>query len=129
MVVIRLRRLGAKKRPFYHVIVADKRYAATGRFIEQVGIFNPIAAGKEVRLRLDVEAINAWIAKGAQPSDRVKRLLWENEQGEEAVLKAKAEKHAAAVAAKKAAAEATAKAAAEAAAAEAAAAEAAPAEA
>ena len=129
MVVIRLRRLGAKKRPFYHVIVADKRYAATGRFIEQVGIFNPIAAGKEVRLRLDVEAINAWIAKGAQPSDRVKRLLWENEQGEEAVLKAKAEKHAAAVAAKKAAAEAKAKAAAEAAAAEAAAAEAAPAEA
>ena len=129
MVVIRLRRLGAKKRPFYHVIVADKRYAATGRFIEQVGIFNPIAAGKEIRLRLDVEAINAWMAKGAQPSDRVKRLLWENEQGEEAVLKAKAEKHAAAVAAKKAAAEATAKAAAEAAAAEAAAAEAAPAEA
>ena len=119
MVVIRLRRLGAKKRPFYHVIVADKRFAASGRFIEQVGIYNPIASGKEIRLRLDVESINAWIAKGAQPSDRVKRLLWEAEQGEEAVLKAKADKHDAAVAAKKAAAEAKAKAEAEAAAAEA----------
>ncbi len=124
MVVIRLRRLGAKKRPFYHVIVADKRFAATGRFIEQVGIFNPIATGKEIRLRLDIEAINSWISKGAQPSDRVKRLMWEAEQGEEAVLKAKAEKHAAAVAAKKAAAEAKAKAAAQEAAQEAAPAEA-----
>jgi len=113
MVVIRLRRLGAKKRPFYHVIVADKRFATTGRFIEQVGFYNPIATGKEIRLRLDLEAINAWIAKGAQPSDRVKRLMWEVEQGEEAVLKAKADKHAAAVARK---AEAKAKAAAEAAA-------------
>ena len=118
MVVIRLRRLGAKKRPFYHVIVADKRFAATGRFIEQVGIYNPIARGKEIRLRLDLESINAWIAKGAQPSDRVKRLLWEAEQGEEAILKAKADKHDAVVAAKKAAAEAKAKAEAEAAAAE-----------
>ena len=118
MVVIRLRRLGAKKRPFYHVIVADSRFAATGRFIEQVGIFNPVANGKEIRLRLDLESINAWIAKGAQPSDRVKRLLWEAEQGEEAVLKAKEEKHAKVVAARKAAAEAKAKAEAEAAQAE-----------
>ena len=75
MVVIRLRRLGAKKRPFYHVIVADKRFAATGRFIEQVGIYNPIARGKEIRLRLDLESINAWIAKGAQPTETVKNLL------------------------------------------------------
>lgn len=119
MVVIRLRRLGAKKRPFYHVIVADKRFAATGRFIEQVGIFNPVACGKEIRLRLDIESINAWIAKGAQPSDRVQRLLKEAEMGEEAVLKAKADKRAAAQAAKQAAAEAKAKAEAEAAAAEA----------
>lgn len=58
MVVIRLRRVGAKKRPFYHVVVADQRFAATGRSIEQVGIFNPIAKGKEIRLRLDVERIN-----------------------------------------------------------------------
>ena len=102
MVVIRLRRLGAKKRPFYHVIVADKRFAATGRFIEQVGIYNPIARGKEIRLRLDLESINAWIAKGAQPSDRVKRLLWEAEQGEEAILKAKAKAEAEAAAAESA---------------------------
>ncbi len=112
MVVIRLRRLGAKKRPFYHVIVADKRFAATGRFIEQVGIFNPVACGKEIRLRLDIESINAWIAKGAQPSDRVQRLLKEAEMGEEAVLKAKAAKREAALAAKQAAANAKAEAAA-----------------
>ena len=103
MVVIRLRRLGANKRPFYHVIVADQRFATSGRFIDQLGFFNPIASGKEVRLRLDVEKINAWIAKGAQPSERVKRLLKENEMGVEAVMKAKQEKHDKAVAAKKAA--------------------------
>ncbi len=106
MVVIRLRRLGAKKRPFYHVIVADSRFAASGRFIEQVGFFNPIATGKEVRLRLDMEAINAWISKGAQPSDRVKQLIKENEMGEEAVLQARAAKREAVLAARKAAAEA-----------------------
>ncbi len=102
MVVIRLNRLGAKKRPFYHVVVADSRFAASGRFIEQVGFFNPIATGKEVRLRLDVETINNWISKGAQPSDRVKRLLQENEMGIEAVLKAKEEKRVRKLAAKKA---------------------------
>ena len=93
MVVIRLRRLGTNKRPFYHVLVADQRFAASGRFIEQVGFFNPIASGKEVRLRLDVEAINAWIKKGAQPSDRVLRLLKENEMGAEAVAQARKDKH------------------------------------
>jgi small subunit ribosomal protein S16 len=112
MVVIRLRRLGAKKRPFYHVIVADKRFAATGRFIEQVGIFNPVACGKEIRLRLDIESINAWIAKGAQPSDRVQRLLMEAVMGVVAVLMAKAAKREAALAAKQAAAKAKAEAAA-----------------
>lgn len=100
MVVIRLRRLGTNKRPFYHVLVADQRFAASGRFIEQVGFFNPIASGKEVRLRLDVEAINAWIKKGAQPSDRVLRLLKENEMGAEAVAQARKDKHDKAVAAK-----------------------------
>ncbi|EFY06589.1 ribosomal protein S16 [Succinatimonas hippei YIT 12066] len=106
MVVIRLRRLGAKKRPFYHVVVADSRFSATGRFIEKVGFFNPIACGNEVRLRLDVEAIQNWIAKGAQPSPRVQRLLKENEMGPEAVAKYKADKHAAEVAFRKAKAEA-----------------------
>ena len=106
MVVIRLRRLGAKKRPFYHVIVADSRFAASGRFIEQVGFFNPIASGKEVRLRLDMEAVNSWIAKGAQPSVRVKLLIKESEMGAEAVMQARAAKREAALAARKAAAEA-----------------------
>ncbi|MBQ9275765.1 MAG: 30S ribosomal protein S16 [Succinivibrio sp.] len=100
MVVIRLRRQGAKKRPFYHVMVADQRFAATGRFIEQVGFFNPIAAGKEVRLKLDVEKINSWVAKGAQVSDRVKLLLKENEMGPEAVQQAREQKRAAIKAAK-----------------------------
>lgn len=100
MVVIRLRRQGAKKRPFYHVMVADQRFAATGRFIEQVGFFNPIAAGKEVRLKLDVEKINSWVAKGAQVSDRVKLLLKENEMGPEAVQRAREQKRAAIKAAK-----------------------------
>lgn len=112
MVVIRLSRQGAKKRPFYHVIVADSRFAASGRFIEKVGFFNPIARGQEVRLRLDMEAVNAWIAKGAQPSDRVKQLIKETELGAEAVAQARAAKHEAKLAANKAAAEAKAAAAA-----------------
>lgn len=94
MVVIRLRRIGAKKRPFYHVVVADSRFPATGRFIEQVGFFNPIAAGQEVRLKLDMERINYWISTGAQPSDRVLRLTREHEMGPEAVQELRARKKA-----------------------------------
>lgn len=75
MVVIRLARFGAKKRPFYRVMVADSRRARNGRFIEQVGFFNPLAKGKEERLRLDLTTVKAWIAKGAQPSDRVASLI------------------------------------------------------
>lgn len=75
MVVIRLARGGAKKRPFYHVVVADKARARNGRFIENVGFYNPIAAGKEVKLKLDVQRIQEWIKKGAQASDRVKHLI------------------------------------------------------
>jgi len=75
MVVIRLSRGGAKKRPFYHIVVADKQRSRDGRFIEQLGYFNPIAAGKEVRLLLDLERVQHWISKGAQPSDRVKHLI------------------------------------------------------
>ncbi len=87
MVVIRLRRYGAKKRPFYHVVVADSRFAVTGRFIERVGFYNPIAAGGEVRLQLDVERIEHWVKNGAQKSPRVERLLVENQMGPEAVAK------------------------------------------
>jgi small subunit ribosomal protein S16 len=75
MVVIRLSRGGAKKRPFYHIVVADKRRARDGRFIERLGYFNPIAAGKEVGLSLDAERAEFWINQGAQPSDRVKHLI------------------------------------------------------
>ena len=121
MVVIRLRRAGAKKRPFYHVVVADSRFAATGRFIEEVGFFNPIARGQEVRLNLNIDRVNYWKGVGAQPSDRVARLIKDFELGAEAVAAYKTAKYEKAVAARKAAAEA---AAAEAAAAEAAAAEA-----
>ena len=75
MVVIRLSRGGAKKRPFYHIVVADKRRSRDGRFIERLGYFNPIAAGKDVRLMLDIERAQYWINNGAQPSDRVKHLM------------------------------------------------------
>ncbi len=75
MVVIRLSRGGAKKRPFYHVVVADKRCARDGRCIERIGYFNPIAAGKEIRLQLNNERIQYWISQGAQPSERVQKLL------------------------------------------------------
>ena len=75
MVVIRLARGGSKKRPFYQVVVADKRAARDGRFIEKIGFFNPLARGKEVETRIDLEAYNAWIAKGAQPTDRVASLV------------------------------------------------------
>lgn len=75
MVVIRLSRSGAKKRPFYHIVVADKQRSRDGRFIERIGYFNPIAAGKEVRLTLDMARAQHWITNGAQASDRVKSLI------------------------------------------------------
>lgn len=74
MVVIRLARGGAKKRPFYHVVVADSRSARDSRFIERLGFYNPIARGGEIRLRLDSERLQQWVEKGAQVSDRVKTL-------------------------------------------------------
>lgn len=75
MVVIRLSRGGAKKRPFYHVVVADKRRARDSRCIERVGYFNPIASGKDVRLLLNSERVQYWLSQGAQPSDRVQQLI------------------------------------------------------
>jgi len=75
MVVIRLARTGSKKRPFYHLSVADQRFPRDGRFIERVGFFNPLAKGQEERLRVDLERVEYWISKGAQPSDRVAKLL------------------------------------------------------
>lgn len=77
MVKIRLSRGGAKGRPFYHIVVADERKARDGRNIERVGFYNPVAAGKDVRLQLDTEKVNAWVAKGAQLSDKVRWLMKE----------------------------------------------------
>ncbi len=77
MVTIRLARSGAKKRPFYHLTVADSRTSRDGRFIERVGFFNPIACGQEERLRVDNERIDYWVSKGAQVSERVARLVKE----------------------------------------------------
>ncbi|MTI12409.1 30S ribosomal protein S16 [Sansalvadorimonas verongulae] len=75
MVTIRLARGGSKKRPFYHLTVADSRNASTGRFIERVGFFNPQARGQEERLRVDTDRVDHWVKQGAQMSDRVKQLL------------------------------------------------------
>ncbi|MEH6575924.1 MAG: 30S ribosomal protein S16 [Amphritea sp.] len=77
MVTIRLSRGGAKKRPFYHLTVADSRNPRDGRFIERVGFFNPLAKGQEDRLRVSQERVDYWVAKGAQISDRVAKLLKE----------------------------------------------------
>ncbi len=75
MVTIRLARGGSKKRPFYHMVVTDKRNARDGRFIERVGFFNPVATGQEERVRVDVERVDHWIGLGAQMSDRVAKLI------------------------------------------------------
>lgn len=75
MVVIRLARFGTKHVPQYRVTVADQKYAAKKRFIEVVGTFNPRPAGKPADVKLDMERINAWIKKGAQPSERVRSII------------------------------------------------------
>ena len=75
MVKIRLSRSGAKGRPFYHIVVADQLYPRDGRSIERLGFFNPIAAGKDVRLQLDTAKAAEWISKGAQPTERVRQLI------------------------------------------------------
>ena len=73
---IRLSRAGAKKRPFYRVVIADSRMPRDGRFIEKLGTFDPLKSKDDAaRLMLDSEKTQAWIAKGAQPTDRVARLL------------------------------------------------------
>jgi small subunit ribosomal protein S16 len=75
-VVIRMSRAGTKKRPFYHLVVADSRYPRDGRFIERLGFFNPLLPkDHKDRLKLDLDKVKAWMAKGAQPSDRVMRFL------------------------------------------------------
>jgi len=75
MVTIRLTRRGAKKQPFYHIVVTDSRKRQGGMALEQVGYFNPIAAGKQTRLQLDLARVDYWLDKGAKPSDRVAELV------------------------------------------------------
>ena len=77
MVKIRLARGGAKKKPFYHIVVADSRKPRDGRNIERLGVFNPVARGQEERLRLDLERVEYWQGHGAQMSERVKSLVSE----------------------------------------------------
>ena len=84
MLTIRLARAGAKKRPFFHITVADSRKPRDGRFVERVGYFNPISKGKGVRLEINQERIDYWLSQGAQVSERVLTLIKEkNETAEE----------------------------------------------
>ena len=73
MVKIRLRRMGAKKAPFYRIVVADSRYPRDGRFIEEIGTYNPVVRPSE--LKVDVDRAQAWIKTGAQPTETVRDLL------------------------------------------------------
>ncbi len=75
MVVVRLARGGAKKRPFYNMVVADSRFRRDGRFIERVGFYNPRATGGEENLRIKLDRLTYWQSQGAQLSDTVSRLL------------------------------------------------------
>ncbi len=77
MVTIRLSRGGAKKAPFYQVVVTDSRNRRDGRYIERVGFFNPVARGNEQRVRIDTARIEHWVGQGAQLSDRVSALMKE----------------------------------------------------
>lgn len=107
-VVIRMARQGAKKNPFYHIVVADSRSPRDGRFIERVGTYNPmLEKGDEQRVRLNGERIKHWLGVGAQPSDRVARFLGEaklapmpkwNESPKKSAPKKKAQERAAAAA-------------------------------
>ena len=72
-VKIRLRRMGAKKNPFYRIVVADSRYPRDGRFIEEIGTYNPLANPAEIKI--DTERAQYWVKNGAQPTDTVKALL------------------------------------------------------
>ncbi len=79
MVTIRLARGGAKKRPFYHIVVTDSRNRRDGRYIERLGFFNPVAAENEQRIRVDRERLAYWQQRGAKTSERVVRLMREQQ--------------------------------------------------
>ena len=93
MVTIRLARHGGKKKPFYHVTVAERSAKRDGRFIERVGFYNPVAKGQEEELRIDLSRVDYWLSTGAQPTDRVSQLVarWRKVQAELAVAQASAD--------------------------------------
>ena len=78
VVTIRLSRAGTKKKPFYHVVVTDSRNKRDGRLIERLGFYNPMATGRDVPIKLDVERINYWLSQGAQTSVRVRKIIKDN---------------------------------------------------
>jgi small subunit ribosomal protein S16 len=80
MVVIRLARAGAKKRPFYHIVVTDSRKRRDSSYITSIGYYNPVARGGEVRLHLELDKLQHWESKGAQLSDRVASLAKEHKK-------------------------------------------------
>lgn len=82
MVSIRLSRGGAKKRPFFDIVVTDSRSPRDGRIIERLGLFNPVARGQSPRLRLDLDKVDAWVARGAQMSNRVASLVKEQRRAD-----------------------------------------------
>ena len=84
MVVIRLARGGAKRHPFYHIVVTDSRKRRDSGYIERLGYFNPMARGQEVRLHLDNDRVDFWTGRGAQMSDRVKTLWKQAKKAETA---------------------------------------------
>ena len=104
MVVIRLSRGGAKKAPFYNIVVADKRAGRDGRYIERLGYFNPIARGAETRLSLNVARFDHWVSQGAQPSDRVRDLEKKFKKGDERALQSQETRRTAKIAQQQAAA-------------------------
>lgn len=75
-VKIRLKRMGSKKKPFYRIVVADSRAPRDGKFIEEIGYYNPLTESKEIKV--DAEKVNQWIKKGAKPTDTVNRLFKNN---------------------------------------------------
>ena len=91
---IRLSRKGAKKRPFYRIVIADSRRSRDGKFIEQVGTYNPMLnKDNPERVKMDLEKAKEWIGKGAQPSDRVKLFLSSMGVGEKLIITEKTKKH------------------------------------
>jgi len=80
MVTIRLARGGAKKRPFYHIVVTDSRKRRDSSYIERIGYFNPTARGQELRLNIEMDRFDHWCGQGAQPSDRVASLIKQHQK-------------------------------------------------